>query len=74
MPVEMGGLTEFPRIGDQPYFLTLGPYASYWFTLQREPLQIAQTSHQVSPRGRGTRLQTAITAPRCPRALLAGTD
>ena len=25
MPVEMLGLTEFPRIGDQPYFLTLGP-------------------------------------------------
>ena len=24
MPVEMLGQTEFPRIGDQPYFLTLG--------------------------------------------------
>ncbi|OLE78866.1 MAG: maltose alpha-D-glucosyltransferase [Acidobacteria bacterium 13_1_20CM_2_65_9] len=41
IPVEMFGLTEFPRIGDQPYFLTLGTYASYWFTLQREPLQVA---------------------------------
>ncbi|HZT77368.1 MAG TPA: maltose alpha-D-glucosyltransferase [Vicinamibacterales bacterium] len=40
-PVEMGGLTEFPRIGDDPYFLTLGPYASYWFTLQQEPMQMA---------------------------------
>src|SRR5207245_231045 len=39
MPVEMNGLTEFPRIGEQPYFLTLGPYASYWFTLQQEPMQ-----------------------------------
>jgi maltose alpha-D-glucosyltransferase/alpha-amylase len=28
LPIEMGGVTEFPRIGDQPYFLTLGPYAS----------------------------------------------
>ena len=27
IPIEMGGLTEFPRIADQPYFLTLGPYA-----------------------------------------------
>ena len=35
IPVEMAGLTEFPRIGEQPYFLTLGPYASYWFTLQQ---------------------------------------
>ena len=37
IPVEMNGLTEFPRIAEQPYFLTLGPYASYWFTLQHEP-------------------------------------
>ncbi len=35
-PIEMSGLTEFPRIGSQPYFLTLGPYAYYWFTLQSE--------------------------------------
>jgi maltose alpha-D-glucosyltransferase / alpha-amylase len=41
IPIEMNGLTEFPRIGDQPYFLTLGPYAYYWFTLQQEPLQMA---------------------------------
>src|SRR6185503_7090482 len=39
IPVEMNGLTEFPRIGAQPYFLTLGPYAAYWFTLQQEPVQ-----------------------------------
>jgi maltose alpha-D-glucosyltransferase/alpha-amylase len=41
MPIEMSGLTEFPRIADVPYFLTLGPYASYWFTLQHEPMQMA---------------------------------
>jgi maltose alpha-D-glucosyltransferase / alpha-amylase len=41
IPIEMNGLTEFPRIADQPYFLTLGPYAYYWFTLQQEPLQMA---------------------------------
>ena len=34
IPVEMLGLTEFPRIGELPYFLTLGPYAFYWFSLQ----------------------------------------
>ena len=34
MPIEMLGLTEFPRIGDLPYFLTIGPYAFYWFRLQ----------------------------------------
>jgi maltose alpha-D-glucosyltransferase/alpha-amylase len=40
IPVEMAGLTEFPRIGEAPYFLTLGPYASYWFALQHEPMQV----------------------------------
>jgi maltose alpha-D-glucosyltransferase / alpha-amylase len=32
-PVEMLGQAEFPRIGDQPYFLTLAPYGFYWFQL-----------------------------------------
>ena len=41
IPVEMFGLTEFPRIGDLPYFLTLGGYASYWFTLRPEPMNVA---------------------------------
>ncbi len=34
IPIELLGLTEFPRIGDLPYFLTIGPYAFYWFRLQ----------------------------------------
>jgi maltose alpha-D-glucosyltransferase / alpha-amylase len=40
IPIEMGGLTEFPRIGDKPYFLTLGAYACYWFTLQHDTMQM----------------------------------
>jgi maltose alpha-D-glucosyltransferase/alpha-amylase len=36
-PVEMLGLTEFPRIGDLPYFLTLAPYSFYWFRLEQTP-------------------------------------
>jgi maltose alpha-D-glucosyltransferase/alpha-amylase len=39
-PTEMLGLTEFPRIGELPYFLTLGPYAFYWFRLQQTPAPI----------------------------------
>jgi maltose alpha-D-glucosyltransferase/alpha-amylase len=35
IPVEMLGYTEFPPIGELPYFLTLGPYGFYWFELQR---------------------------------------
>jgi maltose alpha-D-glucosyltransferase / alpha-amylase len=34
VPVEMLGYTEFPAIGELPYFLTLGPYGFYWFELQ----------------------------------------
>jgi len=33
-PVELFGQTEFPRIGALPYFVTLGPYAFYWFSLE----------------------------------------
>ena len=41
VPVEMLGTTEFPRIGELPYFLTLGAYAFYWFRLQQAPAPIA---------------------------------
>ncbi len=34
--IEMFGGTSFPRVGDQPYMLTLGPYQYHWFSLQRE--------------------------------------
>ncbi|HET7694944.1 MAG TPA: maltose alpha-D-glucosyltransferase [Vicinamibacterales bacterium] len=39
-PVEMLGLTEFPRIGELPYFLTLPGYSFYWFRLQAAPSPI----------------------------------
>jgi maltose alpha-D-glucosyltransferase/alpha-amylase len=35
IPIEMSGRNLFPRIGDLPYLLTLGPYESYWFRLRR---------------------------------------
>jgi maltose alpha-D-glucosyltransferase/alpha-amylase len=34
-PVEMFGETPFPPITEDPYFLSLGPYAFYWFQLQK---------------------------------------
>jgi maltose alpha-D-glucosyltransferase / alpha-amylase len=33
--VEMFGRNIFPRVGDVPYLLTLGPYQFYWFRLRR---------------------------------------
>jgi len=35
------GLTDFPKIGTQPYFLTLPPYYFYWFKLQLAPAPAA---------------------------------
>ncbi|HLI73838.1 MAG TPA: maltose alpha-D-glucosyltransferase [Acidimicrobiales bacterium] len=36
-PVELFGATEFPNVGDLPYFVTLGPHGFYWFSLEAEP-------------------------------------
>jgi maltose alpha-D-glucosyltransferase / alpha-amylase len=36
-PVEMLGYTAFPRIGAEPYRLSLGPYGFLWFELQSDP-------------------------------------
>jgi maltose alpha-D-glucosyltransferase/alpha-amylase len=34
IPIEMFGGSLFPRIGDAPYVLTLGPYDFFWFRLR----------------------------------------
>jgi maltose alpha-D-glucosyltransferase/alpha-amylase len=66
-PVEMLGLTVFPRItDDKPYFLTLGPYAAYWFTLVQQPLQLTQPAPARSDAGH----ETADSLP----ALLVGVN
>jgi maltose alpha-D-glucosyltransferase/alpha-amylase len=35
VPIEMFAKSLFPRIGELPYLLTLGPYDFYWFRLRR---------------------------------------
>jgi len=35
IPIEMFGKNLFPRVGDLPYLLTLGPYQFFWFRLRR---------------------------------------
>jgi maltose alpha-D-glucosyltransferase/alpha-amylase len=34
VPVELFGSAEFPAISHQPYFLSLGPHAFFWFSLE----------------------------------------
>ncbi len=41
IPVEILGQSEFPKITDQPYFLTLAPYGFYWFQLVEAPVSSA---------------------------------
>jgi maltose alpha-D-glucosyltransferase/alpha-amylase len=36
VPIELFGRNPFPRIGDWPYLLTLGPHGFYWFALERQ--------------------------------------
>jgi maltose alpha-D-glucosyltransferase / alpha-amylase len=35
IPIEMFGRNMFPRVGELPYLLTMGPYQFYWFRLRR---------------------------------------
>jgi len=35
VPIEVYAGTAFPRIGELPYFLTLGPHGFYWFDLRK---------------------------------------
>jgi maltose alpha-D-glucosyltransferase/alpha-amylase len=34
IPIEMFGRSVFPRIGEAPYVMTLGPYDFFWFKLR----------------------------------------
>ena len=46
VPVEVFGRAKFPTIAENPYLLSLGPHAFYWFHLQ--PREAAQESLNVS--------------------------
>jgi maltose alpha-D-glucosyltransferase/alpha-amylase len=39
VPHELFGATEFPPIGELPYFLTLGPHSFYWFRLEPQTVE-----------------------------------
>ena len=40
VPVEVFGQAEFPRIGEAPYFITLSPYAFYWFSIESRQTEL----------------------------------
>lgn len=71
-PVELFGQTEFPKIGELTYLLTLGPYNFYWFELraaEEEPHRISPADFPVIElritwdRLFASRLRSALEAP-----------
>ncbi len=46
VPVEIFGRTQFPPIGESPYFLSISPYSLYWFSLQLQPSSLPLPSPQ----------------------------
>jgi maltose alpha-D-glucosyltransferase / alpha-amylase len=42
-PIELFGNSEFPSVGDLPYFITLGAHGFYWFSLEQETDESAPT-------------------------------
>jgi maltose alpha-D-glucosyltransferase/alpha-amylase len=39
VPTELSGGTQFPEIGERPYFLNLGPFSFYWFALEKRHVE-----------------------------------
>jgi maltose alpha-D-glucosyltransferase/alpha-amylase len=49
VPREVFGRARFPRIGRQPYMLTLGPYAFYWLDLAERTAPALSTRTSLPP-------------------------
>src|SRR5207253_4738389 len=47
VPVELSGATRFPEIADRPYFLNLGPFAFYWFALERQRAEVSAGAEEL---------------------------
>jgi maltose alpha-D-glucosyltransferase / alpha-amylase len=58
-PVELFGRAQFPSIGDEPYFLTLGAHSFYWFALA----PLAADAVDVRTGAQTTALQLTVQGP-----------
>jgi maltose alpha-D-glucosyltransferase/alpha-amylase len=48
-PTELFGRMKFPVITEKPYFLTLGPHAFYWFSLDATPIPVTDQGLSGAP-------------------------
>jgi maltose alpha-D-glucosyltransferase/alpha-amylase len=60
VPEELFGHTEFPSIGELPYFVTLGPFDFYWFRLQPGASDTDKAEHAL-PSLQGLTLDDLLT-------------
>jgi maltose alpha-D-glucosyltransferase/alpha-amylase len=65
-PLELGGGSELPPVGEHPYLLTLGGHAFYWFSLE-PPLEALESQ------GAAAHVPPVVEGPSL-RALLDGDD
>ena len=49
VPLEAFGQTRFRPVGSEPYYLTLGPYSFYWFSLEPQQAGIVSTESGAAP-------------------------
>jgi maltose alpha-D-glucosyltransferase / alpha-amylase len=69
-PVEIFGRTPFPTIGESSYFLSIGPHAFYWFTLQQQPSLLAPSKpRELATIGVNGNWQDVYTRPESKKAL-----
>ncbi len=61
VPEELFGHTEFPPIGELPYFVTLGPYDFFWFRLQPRKVEADDAVEQTLPALQGLTLNELLT-------------
>jgi maltose alpha-D-glucosyltransferase/alpha-amylase len=69
-PIELFGRTEFPRVGELPYFVTLGPHAFHWFELRSAETDVAEPTGTREPAVIGRDWDELFEQPRT--ALLGG--
>jgi maltose alpha-D-glucosyltransferase/alpha-amylase len=76
IPLELTGDTEFPRIGELPYFITLGRYSAYWFLLRdaAEPPVVVRPAPRSAPKPvDGTDLDPLLLGPAWDKAFDSAT-
>jgi maltose alpha-D-glucosyltransferase/alpha-amylase len=69
VPVEIFGRTEFPGVSEAPYFLSLGPHAFFWFTLQHQEAGVVRPREELPTLRMNGNWREIYTRPESRKAL-----